>query len=60
LVFIRFGMNYLFTDKELSYLDEIIPGFGKKKEKIHITEDDLEMLEIKRKEAEDADDPKKE
>lgn len=26
LVFIRFGLNYVFTEKELAYLDELIPG----------------------------------
>ena len=26
LVFIRFGLNYVFTEKELSYLDDLIPG----------------------------------
>lgn len=26
LVFIRFGLTYIFTEKELSFLDELIPG----------------------------------
>lgn len=34
LVFIRFALNYVFTDRELNYLDDILPALRKKKEPI--------------------------
>ena len=46
LVFIRFGMSYLFTEKELSFLDDLIPGKNsKRRRKISLSEVNVELLE---------------
>ena len=31
LLFVRFGLNFIFTQKELSFLDDILPDFRKTK-----------------------------
>jgi hypothetical protein len=57
LVFIRFGMQYIFTEKELTYLDEIIPGMSleskkenrRKKKKLHLNELNDEVFEKARR-----------
>lgn len=48
LVFIRLFLNYVFTEKELSYLDDIIPGTEtKRKRRISLNEllEKVELLE---------------
>lgn len=48
LVFIRLALNYIFTEKELSYLDDIIPGTEtKRKRRISLNQllEKVELLE---------------
>lgn len=50
LVFIRFGLSYIFTEKELSYLDDILPGTrSKKKITLGLDQVNLEVFEKARK-----------
>lgn len=44
LVFIRFALNYVFTDKELNYLDDILPALRKKK--VEPVEDKIETASV--------------
>jgi hypothetical protein len=46
LLFVRYGLNYVFTQKELSFLDDALPGMGeKRKRQMSLKEIDLEVLE---------------
>ena len=49
LVFIRYGLCYFFTEKELSYLDDILPGTGKKKKILNVTDVNIDLVEKARK-----------
>ena len=51
LIFIRIGMSYVFTEKELSYLDDLIPGMGvsKRKRQLSINQVNVEVFEKARK-----------
>ncbi|RNA30529.1 Sodium-driven chloride bicarbonate [Brachionus plicatilis] len=49
LVFIRYALSYFFTEKELSYLDDILPGTGKKKKVLNVGEVNIDILEQARK-----------
>lgn len=51
LIFIRFAMSYIFTDKELSYLDDLIPGIENlPKKRMSLNQVNVETLEKVRKE----------
>ncbi len=41
----RYALNYVFTQKELSFLDDILPGMRKPKRKLSLKEVDVELLE---------------
>ncbi len=46
LVFVRFSMQYIFTEKELAYLDDLLPGnTPKRKKSINLHEIDDEVFE---------------
>ncbi len=45
LLFVRYALNYVFTQKELSFLDDILPGMRKTKRKLSLKEVDVELLE---------------
>lgn len=51
LIFIRIAMSYIFTEKELSYLDDLIPGMGvsKRKRQLSINQVNVEVFEKARK-----------
>lgn len=49
LVFIRYGLCFFFTEKELSYLDDILPGTGKKKKMLNVTDVNIDLVEKARK-----------
>ena len=51
LIFIRIGMSYVFTEKELSYLDDLIPGMGvsKRKRQLSINQVNVEVFDKARK-----------
>jgi hypothetical protein len=53
LIFIRFGMNYVFTEKELSFLDDVIPGTSlnknKRKRKLNLNNLNPDVFEKARK-----------
>ena len=50
-IFIRIAMSYIFTEKELSYLDDLIPGMGvsKRKRQLSINQVNVEVFEKARK-----------
>ena len=52
LIFIRFSLSFIFTNKELSYLDDLIPGIETKKgrkRQLSIKDVNVEALEEVRK-----------
>ena len=51
LIFIRIGMNFIFTEKELSYLDDLVPGMGvsKRKRQLNINQVNVEEFDRARK-----------
>ena len=51
LIFIRIGMNFFFTKKELSYLDDLVPGWGvsKRKRQLNINQLNVEEFDRARK-----------
>ena len=51
LVFVRFGLSYIFSEEELRYLDDLVT-FGRSKNKRHrlkVNEIDIEDLERNRR-----------
>jgi tRNA A-37 threonylcarbamoyl transferase component Bud32 len=42
---VRFALNYVFTQKELSFLDDILPGMRQTKRKLSLKDVDVELLE---------------
>ena len=48
LVFIRFGMSYIFTEKELTFLDDLIPGMNsqrKRRKSLNLRDIDTKIYE---------------